>query len=283
MDQALREWPISFSAARPAPTAAPEISFVFAHAGAERLPQLRHVLASVFAQRGVSCECIVVDQSQRPDRASFPEAVTYRFLDKSAVAPGWHKSWAYNVGARLARSEVLVFHDGDVCAPEAYALEVLRTLGSGRFGAASLQRFLFYLDEAESAKVLRAQAVPAGITPTDTRQNWKGGTIAVRRDAFARIGGFDEGFVGWGGEDDEFFDRCSVVGHARGGYIPFVHLWHAPQAGRKSADNANIAEVLPHRLRLRPEARVAQLLERRFGNESGPDPAHGYNSQGYAA
>jgi hypothetical protein len=276
MDKAFSEWPISFGPERKAPSTAPEISFVFAHAGGERLAQLRLVLASVMAQRGVQCECIVVDQSDRPDRGQFPEGLTYRFLDKSTVAPGWHKSWGFNVGAKLARSDVLVFHDGDICMPEAYALEVLRVLGGGRFGAASLQRFLFYLDEASSAAICARAAVPAGITPVDIRQNWKGGSIAVRRDAFAAIGGFDEGFVDWGGEDDEFFDRCAAISHARGGYLPFLHLWHLPQAGRKSNENLNICEVLPRRLALRREARIAELLQRRRGDESGPDPAVSY-------
>jgi hypothetical protein len=284
MAKAFSEWPVSFRAGSDSPSAAtPEVSFVFSHAGNERLAQLQLVVASVLGQRGASCECIVIDQSEQPARESFPGEVQYKHLDKATVQPGWHKSWGLNVGARLARSEVLVFHDGDICVPEAYAREVLRTLGQGRFGAASLQRFLFYLDERASAWISESRTIPQGITPIDIRQNWKGGTIAVRRDAFAAIGGFDEGFVDWGGEDDEFFDRCATIGHARGGYLPFLHLWHTPQTVRKDAPNLNIAEVLPRRLAIAREARIAELLKRRFGNESGPDPALAYKSTKAAA
>ena len=42
-----------------------------------------------------------------------PPGITYRHLAKAGVARGWHKSWAYNVGARAATGDILVFHDGD--------------------------------------------------------------------------------------------------------------------------------------------------------------------------
>ena len=55
-----------------------------------------------------------------------------------------------------------------------------------------------------------------------------GGWFAMRRDAFAAIGGFDERFVGWGGEDDAMtikVERARLVdlrARSRAG----VHLWH---------------------------------------------------------
>ena len=276
MQVALREWPIRF-ADNPADRGEqPGISFVIAHSGAERLTQLVQTLRSLFAQQGVACECIVVDQSTTPLLDRLPQGIVYRHLDKSGMTPGWRKSWAFNVGARLARSDILVFHDGDICAPVGYARELLRVMGTGRFAAASLQRMLFYLSRSDTTRLLEGGAIPEASIPAPVFQNWKGGTIAIRKEAFEAIGGFDEGFVDWGGEDDEFFDRCQLAGHCRAGYLPFVHLWHAPQAKRMASDNVNTNRVLPARIAIAREHRASELSARAWGDASQPDPLERY-------
>ena len=272
------EWPIRFASQPRECHETPKVTFIFAHGGNERLPQLRRTLQSIHAQEGVACECIVVDQSPIPAVARLPGPVTYRHLSKDGVAKGWHKAWAYNVGARLARGSILIFHDGDICVPARYATEVVRAIDGRGYGAASLQRFLFYLSAADTEQVYRDMALSGAAIPSSVFQNWKGGTIAIERNAFFRIGGFDEGFVDWGGEDDEFYDRCAEVGHCRAGYLPFVHLWHPPQALRHASDNINTGRVLPARLATPRVDRVAELARRAWGNPRMPDPAASYAS-----
>jgi hypothetical protein len=276
---AFAEWPLRFSKAPVDGSAPPTVTFVIAHAGEDRLPQLQRTVSSLFGQRGVSCEVVIIDQSPVPLLSAMPEHVIYRHLAKDDVAPGWHKSWAYNVGARLARGRVLVFHDGDICAPTDYASEVVAALDGRGCVAASLQRFLFYLDVSDTRLLYERDALSAHFTPQSILQNWKGGTIAIRTEAFFAVGGFDEGFVDWGGEDDEFYDRCAAIGHCRSGFLPFVHLWHVPQTDRRSATNMNTYDVLPWRLGLPRERRIAELLGRDFGRTTGPVPAISYKRQ----
>ena len=57
-----------------------------------------------------------------------------------------------------------------------------------------------------------------------------GGSIGISRQAFFEVGGFDGRFIGWGGEDNEFWERAQTRTVYAYGYLPFVHLWHAPQA-----------------------------------------------------
>ena len=279
LQAALVEWPIRFADQPRVQSDTPVVSFVFAHAGTHRLPQLRQTIRSIHGQDDVPCECIVVDQSPTPLLPRLPSPLVYRHLDKQGVPPGWHKAWAYNVGARLARGSILVFHDGDICVPSSYSRELVRAFRERGFAAASLQRLLFYLDAADSDQLEASEVFSPSFTPTTVFQNWKGGTIAVDRDAFSKIGGFDEGFVDWGGEDDEFYDRCAAINHCRNGYLPFVHLWHPPQSGRKSAINPNIADVMPWRLALPREQRIAELMQRRFGQFDAPDPLASYKAQ----
>ncbi len=274
----LTEWPIEFADSPQLSEAPPKVSFIFAHSGTDRLPQLRRTIRSLFAQVGCPVEVIVVDQSEVPVLAQLPFHVQYRHLDKSTVQAGWHKSWAYNVGARIAKSDILVFQDGDICVPRSYAEEVYRTLTSGGHEAASIQRLLYYLDPDSTRRIENADSCDIPLTPERVFQNWKGGTIAIRKDAFFRIGGFDEGFVDWGGEDDEFYDRCAALKHCRFGYLPFIHLWHKPQPGRKQGDNPNIAYVMPWRMQIPLGPRIDELSARRFGHPDGPDPSRCYKT-----
>jgi hypothetical protein len=271
----LAEWPIGF-AERPKP-GAPQVSFIFAHGGRERLLQLRTTIRAVFAQT-LPCEVIVVDQSETPLAADLPGEIRYRHLSKEGVAPGWYKSWAYNVGARIASAPILVFHDGDTLPPTAYAQEVLDTIDGRGFAAASIQRFLYYLNEWDSTQV-QSEGAFAAATPTMVFQNWKGGTIAIRRDAFFATGGYDESFVNWGGEDDEFYDRLADIGHCRSGYLPFVHLWHRPQANKADAMALNAGIRLPNRLAMVRSQRIAELLQRQTGRFSGPGGVEDHPAQ----
>ncbi len=278
MNVALKDWPIQF-ADLPRSRSGPRISFIFAHGGRDRLPQLQRTIRSLYAQEDVTVECLVVDQSDEPILNDLPAETHYIHLAKGAATRGWHKSWAYNVGARAATSEILVFHDGDICVPVRYGAEVVRTIQQNGYDAASIQRFLFYLNPRGTAAVDRSDQFRTRLVPQRVYQNWKGGTIAIRRDAFLSVGGFDEGFVDWGGEDDEFFDRCrQSLRHCRFGYVPFVHLWHAPQPDRKATDNVNIAQILPWRMEIPVGERVQELLTRQFGNVAGPQPAVSYKA-----
>lgn len=277
MRAALRDWPIRFADA-PVSETGPRISFVFAHSGRDRVKQLRRTIRSVFAQQHVQVECIVVGQSPSPVEGMLPNRIVFRHLEKDHLPAGWYKSWAYNVGARIATGDILIFQDGDVCVPARYSAEVARTILTDGYDVASLQRFLFYLDQTATGQIEASDGANFRCTPERVFQNWKGGTIAVQRDAFFRLGGFDEGFVDWGGEDDEFYDRCGALNHCRFGYLPFIHLWHRPQQDRKVADNPNISRVMPWRMSLPQTQRIQQLNARDYGNPSGPDPTTSYKT-----
>lgn len=67
-----------------------------------------------------------------------------------------------------------------------------------------------------------------------------GGSMAISAAGFEAIGGMDEGFVGWGGEDNEFWDRCLTLPTWIWGYEPIVHLWHRSQPLKDDLENPNI-------------------------------------------
>jgi hypothetical protein len=90
----------------------------------------------------------------------------------------------------------------------------------------------------------------------------------VRRDVYFDVGGHDEFFLGWGGEDNEMFDRLRTCRLHDCAYLPFLHLYHAPQPG-KSGAHPNAA-YFERRMRLDARARAAELAQRPFGVMTGP-------------
>jgi hypothetical protein len=263
---AIADWPIGF-ADRPQHLGT-NVSFIIGHKGTERIPLLIATIASVAAQENAAIECVVVEQSQESVLDGLlPSWVRHVRTPPPAPDMPYSRSWAFNVGARAAAGDWLVLHDNDVVVPRRYAVELLR-LGAAGYEAARLQRFVFYLGREATEAVLTSRPFPTSHPPQQTVQNCEGHTVAVKRETYWRVGGHDEAFLGWGGEDNEFLDRlraCRLHDYA---YLPFVHLYHEPQAG-KGSKHANTA-YFDGRMRLPPSTRVAELLARPFGSPSGP-------------
>lgn len=266
LEKALVQWPLRLESDGPRPAGRPELSIIIGHRGAARVPLLLRTLASVAGQTLRDFECIVVEQ----DSASLLEGNLPGWVEHVLSVPPaglpYSRSWAFNVGARRARGRVLVFHDNDMLMPAAYGAEVLRLARRG-YEAMRLMRFLFYLGQGPTAELLdgggRCRLVPERVS-----QNCAGGTIAVTREAYFRLGGHDEAFVGWGGEDNEFLERCRLLSFYPWGYLPFVHLWHEPQA--EKALPARAKAYLDAIRSASPAERATKLAAAEFGSELGP-------------
>jgi N-terminal domain of galactosyltransferase len=264
MERAFRDWPLGWR--RDAATTAgvdaggPLVSFVIGHRGLARLPHLLATLRSIAGQRNASVECVVVEQSAHPEIASQLPAWV-RYLHTPTTETAYNRSWTLNAGARAASGEVLILHDNDMICPADYAAEALARAKEG-WAFQQLKRFTFYLSERDTQRAFDTGEVRTNVASTVV-QNLHGASIAVSRDAYFDIGGFDESFVGWGGEDNEFWDRAETTGRVYGfGYLPFIHLWHAPQPAKQLGNDAPAVRRW-HELKNVPAAeRIAKLRER---------------------
>jgi hypothetical protein len=247
MAAAFARWPVVSADAPPRASDAPEVSFVIGHRGLERLPQLLATLRSIAGQSGVDLECIVVEQAASPEvEALLPSWCRYVF---DRCTTDYNRSATLNVGTAAARGPVVILHDNDVVVPALYAKEVLARAADG-FDFIDPKRFMFYLD-------------PNGALASIT-QNARGASIAVRRDAFFAIGGFDEEFVGWGGEDNDFWDRAETTGKVfHFGYLPVIHLYHPPQKGKVAGGAAPAVQRYHELARIAPAERIRRLRQRR--------------------
>jgi hypothetical protein len=261
LQRVLDEWSFSLSPEVQF-TETPDISVIIPHRGVERR-ELLEVTIRNWATFGDRVEVIVVEQDAESRLKTLPGNTRYLHLPHPVQPAAWHKCYAFNTGAQLARGRILVCHDSDLIVPSRYVREIDKNLLQRGYDVVYPQRFLFYLKQADTAALLRAGNLEQlrSCTPEMVKQNWVGGTFAIRTEAFWRVGGFDERFTGWTGEDREFYDRCQVLNGWFHGYIPFIHLWHPPQAERVSPQKRLANDALTREILKEPrESRVRQQV-----------------------
>lgn len=152
----------------------------------------------------------------------------------------FNRGWALNEAARRASSDSVVFvvADGDIIPdPDTVRSAVSMALSTGK----KVATFTHRADLSQ----LGTEAVMRGDT-AHSRSHFVGRSttnvsscFAISRESYEKVGGFDERFAGWGGEDNAFHATCdALVGAAvavpRGSMKSCMHLWHEPYDGRKS-------------------------------------------------
>ncbi len=259
LERCLEEAPIRRRSAPRWGDGPPELSVLIGHRGTERLPLLLATLESFAAQEDVRLECLVIEQDSQPRIAErLPAWVRHVHGPLSDPGAPYNRSHTFNLGARQARAPVLLLHDNDMLVPAEYGRRLLERVARG-YAVVNPKRFVFYLDEDHSARVLDGSE-DYGARPAEAIvQNLEaGGSMAITAEAYAAIGGMDEGFVGWGGEDNEFWDRCLTRPTWIWGYEPIVHLWHRGQPLKHRRDNPNLERARAV-MRRPPLERIAAL------------------------
>lgn len=161
----------------------------------------------------------------------------------------FNRSWCANEGARLAGDwDVLLLVDADVIVPETQARSAVdRALLTRRYTVAGTRRYGLTMRSTqrivggyplERFMELRLEPCEIGEHRPEckvNRHNFNSHAVAIRRDLWETVGGFDERFQGWGHEDGAFLAACQtfqpVVERVDGDVI---HLWHerAPERSR---------------------------------------------------
>ena len=236
--KALTNHPITLSNITPEKSNSPQVSFIIGHRGKPRLPHLLKTLESIAGQSNIQLQCIVVEQDNLSLLPEYlPSWVEYIHTPLPNVDMPYCRSWAFNVGARMAKSDILIFHDNDFLISQDYAREVLRRVEQG-YEVVNIKRFLFYLSQVGTHQFFDNRGSLINKPLENIVQNLEaGGSIAIARSKYWQIGGFDETFIGWGGEDNEFWERAQTLKVWNYGYLPMVHLWHPSQAEKQSGNS----------------------------------------------
>jgi hypothetical protein len=233
------------------------------HRGRERLPLLLATLTSLAAQEDVNLECIVIEQAAVSEIASdLPYWVRHVLAPLAKSSAPYNRSQTFNVGAREALGKTLLLHDNDMLVPAGYCRRILDRRARG-YDVINPKRYIFYLTESHSKAAQSGLVEYEAFPPDYIVQNLEaGGSMAISATGFEAIGGMDEGFIGWGGEDNEFWDRCLTLPTWIWGYEPIIHLWHRSQPLKDDLDNPNIARCREIMQRS-PGERIAALVQSR--------------------
>lgn len=250
------DWPLGSEAAPGAePGGLPRISVIIPIGDATRHAALMAVLAAFRRQTVLEYELIVVEQSPVPLLAhALPADVRYQHFFDAHGAKGFNKSFLMNEAVRMAKAPWVLLHDADIVVPGGYLEAILKRAEDGWEGVRPI-RFLFYADQANSVTLAAEGVLPACIERVT--QNFPGGSTAIKRESYWQIGGHDERFVGWGGEDTEFLDRLRTCRLFPGHFAPAIHLWHPPAPKKHSGDRNQV--LLDQQLALPVEERIRQL------------------------
>jgi glycosyltransferase involved in cell wall biosynthesis len=153
----------------------------------------------------------------------YPENIDNFFYNKSLCA---------NIAALEADSKILIFADADcLIAPEAVKKAII-DIDSGRHSWGTINTHVLRLSKEET-EIFLEDSLPISKEKSYVGQKC-GGLFLITRDLFIKIGGYDERFEGWGGEDTAL---SLLLDSIEKGYLPekeevLVHLWHPCQISK---------------------------------------------------
>lgn len=204
--------------------------------------RLRNLLACLQALRDQSVPrsfyqvaVVETDDVPRWRDTLLPRTDHYLF----AYKPGdFNKSWAVNAGVvnTPGRAEIICILDADALADRDFiARNVARFHHPGAMGHLSY-RDMWCLDESATSWAIeeRLSRGAAALDPDHLRafvlRRPPGCCVWVRTSAFHRIGGMDERFEGWGGEDNDFAYRMDTNSAFDHYHDPLLHMYHPSSA-----------------------------------------------------
>ena len=236
-----------------------------------RSDALLAVLDALTRQTDSSFDVVVADDgSTAAHQQAIHHASAARALRATHV---WHPDVGFtasrvrNRGVKAARGDYIIFLDGD-CVPERDFIAQHRLLaqrgcfvnGSRVLLSPSLTQQVvsgalrvdgrnkgYWLKErlrGNASKLGHLLRLPDGSFRHRPDFYWKGirsANMAVWREDFETIDGFDESYVGWGHEDADFVLRLHNAGRVRkNGFCAteVFHLWHKEASRNKESHNA---------------------------------------------
>lgn len=164
-------------------------------------------------------------------------------------ADGWSKGRATNAAVAAATGEVLVVTDADILIDHQVLDDAVGLVAGARAAWVVPHGTVYRLTEARTVELIEGRLPPE---PHDRfrrrreldRRTYQGpaggGIVVLTRTAYELVGGIDERFIGWGGEDVSFARALHVfVGPYERLGAPLWHLWHQPQ--RRPGGHASAA------------------------------------------
>jgi hypothetical protein len=204
--------------------------------------RLRNLLASLLTLNDQSYprdryRLVVIesDDESRHREVIQPLVDQYHFVQRPGLI---NKAWTLNVGvvAGVGAAEAICLLDADVLADREFIARNAERFHRPDAGGHLPYRNMHCLSEKATTEAI-GQRITGGAAQPDVQalrgfvmRRPPGCCIWARTSAFFKIGGVDERFVGWGGDDNDFVYRMDMN-------VPFdhyddqlLHMWHPPSS-----------------------------------------------------
>lgn len=221
-------------------TSESQVSVIIPFRGQARVHSLHKTVQYFLKQLPRYSDIIIVEHSPQCLTTSFNLPRVTCIHVPCSPHEEFNKSKCFNVGACHSANEYLCLHDVDILPSPAYIKASLSILDRG-YAAVRPLRFIFNLDQSCSPScdsyLLGLQAL-LRLRFQSVQQNFPGASTFIGRESYIALGGHDEAFQGWGGEDLEFLSRLKTLNLYPGSFLPCFHLWH-PEAPKKASGDRN--------------------------------------------
>lgn len=133
------------------------------------------------------------------------EFIKHIFVENDGI---FNKGWGYNIGAKAAVSDILIFHDSDlILRPQTYNLSISFL---ENYDIVTPYKSIVYLDENSTRKIKDSKYsfnIANGFSPIITGVI-SGGIFMIKKSTYIGLKGFDEDCYGYGHEDDIFDEKA---------------------------------------------------------------------------
>lgn len=175
-------------------------------------------------------------------RGAYWEDLCYRVIEGESPEGPFNRAAAINDAARKAGNwDVAIIADSDAWVPEQNLDQaIIQARKTGKLVSALSE--VYELDEDTSRHVTSCGFLALDHTRVErvrTRDlETQSLCVVVPRPLFEAVQGFDERFIGWGGEDNAFWRACEIVGGTPERIPgPAYHLWHPSGAPANKAQD----------------------------------------------
>jgi predicted glycosyltransferase involved in capsule biosynthesis len=164
----------------------------------DRLQNLRRVLDWINGFSGA--EVIIVEQDKHSKISHLNLKAKHIFIKSNLP---YNRSWSFNVALKSSNSSVIVFGDSDLIMEPNQFIAGLQALQS--YEMVSPYHTVVDLTPSETGlpmeEVVKIERPGRGETDNQ-KINISGGISMFRKESISKISGWNEDFIGWGGEDD---------------------------------------------------------------------------------